>query len=59
MFKALVLSKQDDAVAVNGYANGWLVTPPPGGAPVSLELEWTPQRTVWRGMFISAASIIA
>lgn len=31
---------------VNGYANGWLVTPRDSDA-VTIELRWTPQRSVW------------
>jgi hypothetical protein len=42
------------ATLVDGYANGWRVTPPPGGGPLVFSLEWTPQRWVWRALAVSA-----
>ena len=40
---------------VNGFANGWLVTPR-GAGTLTMELRWTPQRFVWLGL---AASVVA
>jgi hypothetical protein len=37
---------------VDGYANGWLVTPPPGGS-FDVVFEWTPQRQVWAAIWLS------
>jgi len=37
---------------VDGYANGWLVTPTNGTVHVSL--TWTPQRNVWIALLLSA-----
>ena len=37
---------------IDGYANGWLLPPGPSGR--SLELRWTPQRSVNVGLGISA-----
>jgi hypothetical protein len=37
---------------VDGYANGWLVTPPAGGA-FDVVFEWTPQRQVWGAIWLS------
>lgn len=41
---------------VDGYANGWLVTPMRAGT-LSGTLEWGPQRLVWRGLAASAAMV--
>ncbi len=38
----------------NGYANAWLVRPDQAG-PVTVSLEWTPQRTVWWSIGLSIA----
>jgi len=38
---------------VDGYANGWLVTPPAGGAGFDVVFEWTPQRQVWAAIWLS------
>ena len=43
------------ATLVDGYANGWRVAPPPGGAPLMISLEWTPQRLVWRALAVISA----
>lgn len=43
---------------VNGFANGWLVTPP-GPGTVGVELRWTPQRLVWAGLALSLAAVLA
>ncbi len=44
-----------DRSMVDGYANGWLIQP--RGGPVTISLRWTPQRIVWAGMGISAATM--
>ena len=38
---------------VDGYANAWLVHPDRAG-PVTVHLSWTPQRTIWIALAISA-----
>ena len=43
---------------VDGYANGWLVTPEVPGT-MSVELRWTPQRLVWVGLALSLAVALA
>ena len=42
---------------VDGYANGWLVVP--NGSTFDVTLDWTPQRTVWVALAISAAALVA
>jgi arabinofuranan 3-O-arabinosyltransferase len=42
---------------VDGYANAWRVTPDHAG-PVTIRLSWTPQRTVWIGLAVSAATVV-
>ena len=37
---------------VDGYANGWLVTPPASGS-FDVVFEWTPQRQVWDAIWLS------
>lgn len=43
---------------VNGYANGWLVTPSSDGGDLTVHLEWTPQRAVWLSMGLSALGVV-
>jgi hypothetical protein len=43
---------------VNGYANGWLVTPEFPGE-FSVQLRWEPQRTVWIALAVSAIAVAA
>jgi arabinofuranan 3-O-arabinosyltransferase len=43
----------------DGYANGWRVTPPPGGAPLTITLTWTPQRLVWIALLITVIATAA
>ncbi|MFP5327481.1 MAG: hypothetical protein ACLGHT_08365, partial [Acidimicrobiia bacterium] len=43
---------------VDGYANGWLVTPREAGE-VTIALRWRPQRLVWVGLVLSAIAIAA
>jgi len=42
---------------IDGYANGWML--PPGPSDRSLELRWTPQRSVNVGLGISALAALA
>jgi arabinofuranan 3-O-arabinosyltransferase len=44
---------------VDGYANGWLITPDGSGAPITLSVAWTPQRVVFVAIGISAATLLA
>jgi len=37
---------------VDGYANGWLVSPPASGS-FDVVFEWTPQRQVWGAIWLS------
>ncbi len=42
---------------VNGYANGWRMTPPAGAPPdgsFEVTVEWLPQRVIWWGVWLSA-----
>ena len=43
---------------VDGYANGWLVTPPTPGHDMVITLEWTPQRLVWAAIVVSATTLV-
>ncbi len=42
---------------VDGYANGWMVTP--STSTFDVTLEWTPQRTVWASLALSVAAVLA
>jgi arabinofuranan 3-O-arabinosyltransferase len=44
---------------VNGFANGWLITPDGSGRPVKLAVEWTPQRVVFAAIAISGFTMLA
>ena len=41
---------------VDGYANGWVV--PAHAQPVTVDLEWIPQRTVQRALAVSLVSVM-
>jgi arabinofuranan 3-O-arabinosyltransferase len=41
---------------VNGYANGWQITPERAGQ-LTVRLRWTPQDLVWWGIGISAVAV--
>ncbi len=41
---------------VDGYANGWLVTPTT--ASFDVHLSWTPQRRVWIALALSSAGVL-
>ena len=43
---------------VNGFANGWLVTPAHAGT-MRISLQWTPQRFVWFGLAASSLAVLA
>ncbi len=42
---------------VDGYANAWYVQPDHAG-PISLALEWAPQRYIWIALALSVAGIL-
>jgi hypothetical protein len=42
---------------VDGYANGWLVTPSTPGRDMVITLRWTPQRMVWAALAASAVAL--
>jgi arabinofuranan 3-O-arabinosyltransferase len=44
---------------VEGYANGWRVDPAAGGGPLTIRLDWAPQRLVWIALGITAAAVLA
>ena len=44
-----------ESTLVDGFANGWLVTPEQSSFAVTL--DWTPQRNVWIALGISAAAL--
>jgi hypothetical protein len=44
---------------VDGYANGWRVDPAAGGGPLTITLDWTPQRLVWIALAITAFGVVA
>ena len=47
-------------VVIDGYANGWVLDPTVLGAgPYTVEVDWTPQRTIWIAIAISLAAILA
>jgi hypothetical protein len=41
---------------VDGYANGWLISPT--SASFDVAMEWTPQRQVWAALWLSLAFMI-
>jgi hypothetical protein len=41
---------------VDGYANGWMI--PAHHGPVTVDLEWTPQRTVQRSIAVSIVAVV-
>lgn len=43
---------------VDGYANGWLVTPE-GRGRFTIDLRWGPQRLIWLGGGVSAVAVLA
>jgi len=42
---------------VNGYANGWEIRPDAAGT-FTLRLRWTPQRTIWWALGLSAIGVL-
>lgn len=43
---------------VDGYANGWLVKPN-GPGPITIKLEWVPQKVVRIGLLVSVLGVLA
>lgn len=54
--KATGLGSLGKSQLVDGYANGWLITPTSSTFDVSL--DWTPQNRVWIGIGISAVTLL-
>jgi arabinofuranan 3-O-arabinosyltransferase len=46
------------ATIVNGFANGWLITPTSPNTPLRISLDWTPQRIVWLALALSALALL-
>jgi arabinofuranan 3-O-arabinosyltransferase len=44
---------------VDGYANGWLVHPKASGQPMTITLDWTPQRDVPVALIVSSLALLA
>ncbi len=42
---------------INGYGNGWLIEPDQAGT-LAVSVEWTPQRTVWAFVAVSALGVL-
>jgi arabinofuranan 3-O-arabinosyltransferase len=42
---------------VDGYANGWIVDPARSGS-LDLTARWTPQRTIWFALALSAVAVL-
>lgn len=43
---------------VNGFANGWQIDPTKLGTDVTITLRWTPQRSIWIGLALSAIGVV-
>lgn len=43
---------------VNGFVNGWLITPDASGKPIHVSLDWTPQRIVWLALLLSVLALV-
>lgn len=42
---------------IDGYANGWFVPAVDAARPLTVELNWTPQRVVWMSLALSAVAL--
>ncbi len=42
---------------VDGYANGWLITPTASGGTITVHVNWTPQRVVWISLILSGLGV--
>jgi hypothetical protein len=47
-----------ESTLVDGFANGWLVRPD-GSGPITIELEWVPQKVVRVGLLLSVLGALA
>jgi arabinofuranan 3-O-arabinosyltransferase len=47
-----------ESTLVDGYANGWRIEPRADGGPIDVDLEWVPQRNVWRAIAISGLVLL-
>ncbi len=52
-----LLISQKQSSLIDGYANGWLINPPPGNATLNVQLLFKPQQTVNLTLIISGISI--
>jgi arabinofuranan 3-O-arabinosyltransferase len=46
---------------IDGYANGWYIDPatlPAGSGPLTLHVEWAPQKIVWVAIAVSVVGLI-
>ena len=43
---------------IDGYANGWYVTPPTGGGDFTVSLQFGPQRLVTPAIFVSGGTLL-
>ena len=48
-----------EPILIDGYANGWYVDPAVVGSDPVIQVEWTPQRTIWIGLVLSALGLLA
>ncbi|MEO6468790.1 MAG: hypothetical protein ABIP21_06795, partial [Acidimicrobiia bacterium] len=48
-----------EAQLVDGFANGWRVSPHRDGSPVTITLEWTPQQYVKGALIASGLGVLA
>jgi len=46
------------SILVDGYANGWRITAPATQSPLRITVAWTPQRSVWLSLGLSAVSAL-
>lgn len=42
-----------DPTLIDGFANGWKVDPSDTGSSFTVDITWTPQKTVWGGLVVS------
>jgi hypothetical protein len=47
-----------EPVVIDGFANGWLVSPSAGGRDLEVALTWAPQRRVWAMLAMSLIGIL-
>jgi arabinofuranan 3-O-arabinosyltransferase len=54
-WKATVRSGESlgDPTLIDGFANGWQIDPAVTGTSFTVDISWTPQKTVWGGLALS------